>query len=242
MKFTFRYGIDAPFWVIFMILMGTGFSVVSLPGLPQSIFGLIFGLYFLAIGLWMFFYSTVIKINHRYVILSLAQAQPGERLLDVGTGRGLLAIAAAKMGCKVTAIDRWSHWDLSGNGREALEKNARDEGVSSIEILDGDARELPFSNESFDIVVSNFVVHNIKGAENRARAVREMWRVLRPNGRLVISDISRTSEYVRILSTLTDDIETKRFYSTFPFSRVVVAYKKDDRSRTRPQQGTSVSK
>lgn len=160
MKLTFRYGVDAPFWVIFMILMGTGFSVASLPGLPKRIFGLMFGLYVLAIGLWMFFYSTVMKINHRYVILSLAQAQPGEELLDVGTGRGLLAIAAAKMGCKVTAIDRWSNWDLSGNGREALEKNARVEGVSSIDIVDGDARELPFSSESFDIVVSNFVVHN----------------------------------------------------------------------------------
>ena len=227
MRFTLRYGIDAPFWVAIFIGIGAGFSIVSLFALPHSLFGLVFGLYLFAIGLWMLLYSAVIKISHRYVILGLANVQAGDVLLDVGAGRGLLAIAAARQGCKVTAIDRWSQWDLGGNGRRALERNAETEGVPSIEILDGDVRKLPFETETFSVVVSNFVLHNIKGDDNRALAIREMWRVLRLNGRLVISDILPTQTYIETLALLTDRIQTKRYLYTFPFSRVIVAYKND---------------
>jgi arsenite methyltransferase len=144
---TLRYGIDAPFWVGTLITVGFVFSLISITGLPQSIGGLIFGLFLLCMGLWMFFYSTVIKIKHRYVILRLAEVQAGEEVLDVGTGRGLLAIAAAKLGCNVTAIDHWSQWDISGNGRESFFKNVEIEKAPLIELIDGDARELPFADE-----------------------------------------------------------------------------------------------
>lgn len=66
---------------------------------------------------------------------------------------------------------------------------------------------------------------NEKFTEDRAKAVREMWRVPLPGGRIVIPDIMRTSEYVRVLGKLTDNIETRRLFYTFPFSRVVVARK-----------------
>jgi arsenite methyltransferase len=106
----------------------------------------------------------------------------------------------------------WRKW------QGALIKNAQAEGVSNIQIVDGDVR--------FNVVVSNFVINNINSAEGRAQAVHEMSRVLKPNGRLVISDIRKMSEYTQILTGLTNHIETKSFYRTFPFSKVVVAHKK----------------
>jgi hypothetical protein len=61
---TLRYGIDAPFWVGTLITVGFVFSLISITGLPQSIGGLIFGLFLLCMGLWMFFYPTaIIKIK-----------------------------------------------------------------------------------------------------------------------------------------------------------------------------------
>ena len=66
----------------------------------------------------------------------------------------------------------------------------------------------------------------MKGAKSREQAVQEMWRVLRPNGRLVISDMQRVSEYIEILTPLANRIETRKVLYTFPFSEIVVAYKK----------------
>lgn len=226
MKFTMRYGIDAPFWVTFLIIVGLVFTLANVLGTVTNVYGLSYGLICLVTGLWMFVYSTMIKIVHRDVILNLAHAKPDDELLDVGTGRGLLAISAAQRGCKVTAIDTWSKWDLGGNGKAKLETNIAAEGVSDIDITDADARELPFSDGSFHLVVSNFVIHNIKSVEGRKRAIYEMWRVLRPDGRVVISDFSKTNEYIQLLNSVFEQVETRRFFYTFLFSRVIVAQKK----------------
>lgn len=146
-------------------------------------------------------------------------------MLDVGTGRGLLAIAAAKIACRVTAVDAWSNWDLAGNNRERLEINIVSEKVTNIKVTDGDVRELVFSNDTFNIVVSNFVIHNIKDRVERKQAIDEMWRVLRPQGCLVISDIRHQKEYVQVLAPLVASIESKRVFYTFPFSTMITAKK-----------------
>jgi arsenite methyltransferase len=225
-KFTLKYGIDAPFWVFLLLISGTVMITVSNTfGFVKTLGLFLGGCGNVIIGLWMLLYSTIIKIKHRDVILDLAHTKKGHKLLDVGTGRGLLAISAAKRGCEVTAIDKWSIWDLAGNGRSALEKNMIEEGVSSIIVVDGDVRKLPFPQQTFDIVVSNFVIHNISSYEDRRKAIWEMWRVLKTNGRLVISDIAKTKEYFSILQTLSNDVSVHSFYYTFPFSKVIVARK-----------------
>jgi SAM-dependent methyltransferase len=86
-------------------------------------------------------------------------------VLDVGFARGLLLIGAARRSTTGNAIglDRWLAGDLTGNRPEAVIDNARIEGVlNRIEVKQGDVRQLPISDDSFDVVVSNYLLHELK--------------------------------------------------------------------------------
>jgi arsenite methyltransferase len=128
-----------------------------------------------------------------------------ESVLDVGCGRGLFLIAAAKRlkNGKATGVDIWRSEDLSGNTAEAALNNAKAEGVANrIKIENTDARKLPFGANSFDVVVSSLAIHNIDGSTERAKALREIARVLKPGGYLAILDIFHTGEYAKLLGQL----------------------------------------
>ncbi|MCY1637768.1 50S ribosomal protein L11 methyltransferase [Bacillus velezensis] len=64
----------------------------------SSFLGLLTGALFLVLGLWMLLYATAIKLSHRHRILALSGLKPDMKVLDIGTGRGLLAIAASQKG------------------------------------------------------------------------------------------------------------------------------------------------
>ncbi len=114
-----------------------------------------------------------------------------EHVLDVGCGRGAVLMLAARRvpGGRAVGADAWRRRDQSGNSRAAAERNAVAEGVrGQVELVDADARDLPFATASFDLVVSSLAISNIRGADGRAEALREAVRVLRPGGRLRIVD------------------------------------------------------
>jgi len=71
-----------------------------------------------------------------------------------------------------------------------------------IRVEDADARKLPYGNESFDVVMSSLVVHNLDGREEREQAITEMARVLKPGGRIAVFDIVFSGEYAKILQEL----------------------------------------
>ncbi|MEC1566773.1 class I SAM-dependent methyltransferase [Bacillus velezensis] len=220
---TTRYGIDAPYGAFGFIFIALLYAAATLCGMIPPYWGWLTGTLFLLLGLWMLLYSTAIKLLHRHRILSLSGLKPDMKVLDVGTGRGLLAIAAAQKGADVSAIDKWSSWDLVGNGRDAFEKNRQAERAPEIDLYDGLAQDMPFPDETFDFVISHFTVHNISGRKKRERAIAEMVRVLKPGGTLAVSDIKNTSQYRAILEENGFQTRTYSFYYTFPFSKLIIA-------------------
>lgn len=110
------------------------------------------------------------------------------RLLEVGCGSGALSIRAALTWpeAEVTGVD---YWAAVYNYSQALcEKNAESEGVGSrCKFLHGDANRLEFPDGSFDAVVSNYVYHNIVGADRRALLL-ETLRVLKKGGVFALND------------------------------------------------------
>jgi arsenite methyltransferase len=121
-----------------------------------------------------------------------------ERVLDLGCGRGAVLLLAAQhlTTGRAVGVDLWRVKDQSGNSAEATRRNAAAEGVADrVELHTADMKVLPFANESFDLVVSNVAIHNVKGEADRNKVIEEAVRVLRPGGRLMIADIGGTSQY-----------------------------------------------
>jgi len=157
-----------------------------------------------AMALWMLYDSKIGKVRERERLLDHIAWRGDERVLDVGCGRGLMLIGAAKRltkGGRATGIDIWQAEDLSGNRPEATMENAEREGVRErVEVETADMRKLPFDDGAFDVVVSCAAIHNLYDAADRARAIAEIVRVLKPGGRAVIDDIRHFAEYERAFS------------------------------------------
>ncbi len=115
--------------------------------------------------------------------------------LDVGCGSGALTIACAKRNplARIIGIDTWGRVYPSFN-KERCEHNAKTEGVANTEFRRGDARKLDFPDETFDVVMSNYVYHNIMGAD-RQELLLETLRTLKKGGVFVIHDLMSSSRY-----------------------------------------------
>ena len=217
------YGIDAPGVRLGMFIAGVGGAVfAALVALAQRLgmFGegtasqvagvltmlaalvAVYGLY---MGGYMTYGSRIGKLRTRDSLLDqVAELRPwrgNESVLDVGCGRGLMVIGAAKRlvagqrGAAV-GIDLWRTEDQSANSPAAAMDNAHIEGVADrVRIDTGEARTLPYSDGSFDVVLSHWVVHNLEPAADRLKALDEMLRVLRPGGVIALADIACFEQY-----------------------------------------------
>ena len=131
---------------------------------------------------------------HRVVLSHLDYDGQGS-LLEVGCGSGALAIRAALTWpkAKVIGVD---YWGAVYNYSKALcEKNAASEGVASRCVFQhGDAKQLDFPDESFDVVISNYVYHNVMGADMQ-KLLMESLRVLKKGGVFALNDDMKPKMY-----------------------------------------------
>jgi arsenite methyltransferase len=209
-----NYGIDAPGVVRNFAMIATVGWAVALLGPPifssqpllaktlQSS-GFCAGIWFLASALTMIWGSKAGKFRLRDRLLNTIAWRGDEEVLDVGCGRGLMVVGAAKRltSGRAFGIDLWHTEDQSGSSAINARQNAEIEGVADrVEIRDGDATEIPFPSGFFDVVLSSFCIHNIDEEERRRKAVAEIARVLRPGGRLILIDIRHTGEYAEVLN------------------------------------------
>jgi len=217
------YGIDAPGVVRNLGLVGLVMLIISVSSLagflPKELavrlFGnvnvrlpigtnsLIVALAFFGTAAWMYFASRFGKTAERDRLLNKINWTGHERVLDVGCGRGLLLVGVAKRleDGTATGVDIWKSEDLSGNRADVPLRNAELEGVKErVAVQTADMRRLPFDASSFDVIVSRAAVHNLYSAVDRAAAIREIARVLKPGGQALIADIRHHREYAKTFS------------------------------------------
>ncbi len=193
-----NYGFDAPYVAGTFLLLGTLTVVLSF----WYRFLWITAAIFLAECVVMVWGSKRGKFLIRDKLLDTINWRGDERVLDVGCGHGMMLLGAAKRlrGGKAIGIDLWRKQDQAGNSREATQLNAQLENVADrVELIDGDARKLPFDENSFDVVLSSWALHNIPDRIGRDTAIREIIRVLKPGGHVVIIDIRHTKDYAEVM-------------------------------------------
>jgi len=221
------YGIDAPLAPAF--LAGLAIFYFVLATVTGRVRFWLVGSFALAVAAF-YLYNT---LRGKFVVWAGLRDQlrlrGDERVLDLGCSRGAVLLMAAQhlTTGRAVGVDLWRNFDQSGNSAEATWRNADAEGVADrVELHTGDMTALPFEDNGFDVVLSNFAIHNISGRRGREKAITEAVRVLRPGGRLRIVDVRATRQYQAQLAKLgMDDVVRSGLGWWFQPARLVTATK-----------------
>ncbi|MEI7726791.1 MAG: class I SAM-dependent methyltransferase [Bacteroidota bacterium] len=189
------------FWVIAVAFLALAVHVyLSFPGLQL----LAFFLFLLSIN--FFIGNLVVRSpkNTRYLTLPYVTflKDGTTHVLDAGCGAGRTTIALSKIyPGKITAFDLFDADYIDGGGNTLLEKNLKREGIiDRVEIVQGDITDTKYPDGTFDAVISTYLIDHL--GDQKLNALREIRRILKPGGRMLMIVLTPTLSSFAILSVL----------------------------------------